>query len=167
MLFVSDVTAQLFKVIHTVSCNFKELLGGRMDKLVVSFSAINIAILELGSLFFPDRSFMWLAGTTLPYNILRAVILALLIALLVTKPPRNFYLRLTVGIMSIGVITTVLYLTFGTDSTMPVLDSLTLAAASVAMGLMAIEVPTNNYEKEDYVDIEALRHSKHRSLHAR
>lgn len=134
-----------------------------MDKLVVLLSVINLTVLEIGSLLFPDHSFMWLAGSSPAYVVLRAVVIGLLIALLLTHPPRNFYFRLAVGLTAIGVLFTVLVMTFGVDGTMPILDSLTLAAASVAMGLMAIEVSN----EEDYVDVEALRQSKHRGLHAR
>lgn len=136
-----------------------------MDKIVVFFSMMNLAALEIGSLFSPNAPLMWLAGTSLPYDVIRLIIIGLLAALLLTNPPRNFYLRLFVGLTAISVLSAVIVMTFGQDGMMPVLDSLTLAAASVAMGLMSLEISKDT--EDDYVDIGALRHSKHHGAQAR
>ncbi len=135
-----------------------------MDKLVVFFAMINLTALEIGSLFFSNSPLMWLAGSSTGFILARAFVILLLIALIVTHPPRNNYLRAFVGSVAVIIFSSVLYMTFGRDGLMPVFDSVSLMAASFAMGMMALEIP---FDEDRYVDIEALHKSRRRNVHAR
>ncbi len=133
-----------------------------MDKLVAFLSLINLLVLEIGSFVSPDKPIMWLASTSIAYEITRAVLIFLLILLITTHPPRKAILRTLVGLISIAVLSAVVVLTFGYYGNMPVLDSLTLAAAGVAMGIMALEITDEN----EYMDIAVLNQTKRNKTHA-
>jgi hypothetical protein len=126
-----------------------------MGKLIAILALINLSVLEICSFAFSSNPLMWLASPATSYEITRAILIVLLVALAVTNPPRNVLLRIAVGVLAAGVLVSALLGTF--VGNMPVLDSLTLLAASVAMGIMAFEI---NPDDDSYVDIETLRQVK-------
>ncbi len=127
-----------------------------MGKWIAILALINIGILEAGSFLFPSNPLMWLAGTSTGYIIVRVVIMLLLLILLLTNPPRHVLLRVLAGTVATVVLVTVLAATF--NGTMPILDSMTLISASIAMGIISLEI---NNEEDNYVDVEMLRQAKH------
>lgn len=98
---------------------------------------------------------MWLASSTTGFEIARFGLTGLLLVLLITNPPRHAILRTFTGLVSVGTLLSVAYLTY--NNQMSILDTLSLAAAGVTLGIIALEA--GKYEAE-VVDITALRQAK-------
>jgi hypothetical protein len=111
--------------------------------------------LQLGSYLFPSDPVMWLATSSHTYDALRFAIMPVLITLLATNPPRHMALRRFVGAFSIVLLSSVALLTY--NNMMNMLDTMALAAAGIAMGIVALEI---TYTVDDVVDLEALRQAK-------
>jgi hypothetical protein len=125
-----------------------------MGKLVLLLSFISLGYLLVGGLLFPDNSTMWLAATTGAYTILRLALMTVLLALMITNPPRNVMFRIFVGFFAVGM--TVWSLTSTYQNHMQILDSASILAASVSMGIVALEY---NYESEP-IDLKKLQLNK-------
>jgi hypothetical protein len=98
---------------------------------------------------------MWLASSATGYSVLRAGLILIILALLVTNPPRNKVFRMFVGFLATGL--TVWVLTSTYQNHMQLLDSASILTATVSMGIVALEFqPT----AEKTVDIKALRARK-------
>jgi hypothetical protein len=133
-----------------------------MGVYVALMSIINLSVLIIGSFLFPAYPVMWLAGTSIVFICVRAAFILLLVTLLLINLARYPLLRQIIGMASAVMILSVLIAAFAGG--LPVLDSLTLASAGLAMGIMAVE-STN--EDEMYVNIDLLRHTKNPKTHAR
>lgn len=64
-----------------------------MKKILIGSTICLIAALLAAGLYYPDAPLMWIASSTTTFAVLRGLMLAALITLLVTQPPRNVYLR--------------------------------------------------------------------------
>lgn len=122
-----------------------------MGKFIISLSLISLLLLLAGSLLIPSSPFMWLASTSITYNVIRAILAVILLALLVTVPPRHIVLRTLVGMSA--VVTLCWALIAISHSHMLILDGLSLISASLSMGMVALEVG----QDVSYVDLEVLR----------
>lgn len=125
-----------------------------MSKLVLFLSFISLGFLLAGGLLFPDNITMWLAASTVGYTILRLLMMTLLLGLMLTNPPRNIMFRVIVGFFSVGLGVWALTSTY--QNHMQLLDSATILAASVSMGIVALEY---NYETEP-MDLKKLQLAK-------
>lgn len=108
-----------------------------MGKTILLFSFVGIAFLCIGGALFPNSPAMWMASTSLNFAYLRLGMMAVLIALLITNPPRNIILRIFVGIFAAGLAGWSLYATYNNE--MKFLDSLSLLQVSVSTGLAVLE----------------------------
>jgi hypothetical protein len=109
-----------------------------MGKVVIFLSLVSLVILQVGSMVLATSPIMWLASATVPYEVVRGVLAILLLALLVTHPPRQVALRTLVGLTAAGVLVSALWLTYANQ--MLLLDSLSMSAAGVSMAIAAFEL---------------------------
>lgn len=89
-------------------------------------------------IFSPDSPIMWLAATTAEYTIVRVIMAVILLALLVTKPPRNHLFRIFVGVISTGLAYWSLSQTY--QNHMAFLDTMSILTFSISCGLAVAEV---------------------------
>jgi hypothetical protein len=108
-----------------------------MGKLILLMSFVCLGILLITGLAAPDSPIMWLAATSSGYAELRSVLMILLVALLVTTPPRNVMLRSLVGASAITLFSWCLLGTY--NNQIQIVDSLAFMLVSVATGLAALE----------------------------
>jgi hypothetical protein len=108
-----------------------------MSKLIVFLSFLSLGILIVLSIFAPNSSAIWLASTQASYNVLRAGVMALLLTLLVTEPPRNVWLRAIVGGLATALGIWSLSATYQNE--MQLLDGASLLTASIAMTITTLE----------------------------
>jgi hypothetical protein len=108
-----------------------------MGKTILFLSFIGIAFLCIGGALFPNSPAMWLASTSVNFAWLRLGMMLVLIALLITNPPRNIILRVIVGVFATALATWSLYATY--TNQMKLLDSLSLLEVSVSTGLAVLE----------------------------
>jgi len=125
-----------------------------MSKLILFLSFLSLTFLFIGGLLFPGNSTMWLAADGTGYAILRLTMMIVLLALLITNPPRNISFRIFVGFLSTGLGVWALTSTY--QNNMQVLDGASIMLASISMAIAALEY---NYEPEP-IDLEMLRLAK-------
>jgi hypothetical protein len=109
-----------------------------MGKVLLVLSAAAIGILLSLGIWMPESSVMWIASTSQGFTEIRAVLFSVLIALLVTNPPRNPAFRAGVGACStlIAVWAISSLYTFQ----MQYLDTLALLLFSISSGLAVLEL---------------------------
>lgn len=108
-----------------------------MTKLVLVLSFVGLAITLAFGLLDPSNPVMWLASTTMSFEILRAALMVIIFALLVTEPPRNAYLRAFVGIVSITLMSWSLSSVY--QNHMPITDAMLMIAIGLSMGITVLE----------------------------
>lgn len=94
-------------------------------------------LLLLGGLFFKDNIIMWMAATSELYSVIRGGLIAVLLSLLLTTPPRSLSFRIFFGILAITTAALTLSLTY--TNNMNFLDSLLFMSASILFSLAALE----------------------------
>lgn len=108
-----------------------------MGKGIMFFIFVGLSILLAGGLAFPDSPAMWLASSDNLFTYLRIALLVLLGSLLVTRPPRNVYFRMFVGMVSTGLGLWALHGTYANE--IQLLDGLSIVGACISMGIVALE----------------------------
>jgi hypothetical protein len=111
--------------------------GGLMSKLVLALTLLGISILLVFGLVDPNNPVMWLASTSANFTLLRLALIATLIALLVTNPPRNLYLRAFVGAFSLTLALWSISATY--QNQMKFLDSMAILQVSIVSALAVLE----------------------------
>lgn len=121
-----------------------------MSKLVLILSLLSLLILLSFGIADPNNPVVWLASTSTNFGILRIALIAVLLALLLTNPPRNIYFRGFVTILSTTLVAWSLGATYANE--MKFLDTLSLLQVSISAGLIALErdivpkLPFTGYE---------------------
>ncbi len=108
-----------------------------MSKAVFKLSLLGISILFFFGIFAPDSPVMWMATTSDLYTGIRLVAMLMLIALLLTHPPRNIYLRMVIGSLAVVLASWTLSMTY--QNKMQFLDCLSLLQVSISTGLAVLE----------------------------
>lgn len=108
-----------------------------MSKAVLTLSLFGIGLLFVFGLTNPDSPVMWMASTSINFAIVRAVLITVLVALIITNPPRNVHFRYFVGIFSAILTSWALNATYNNE--MQILDTLSILEFSVCAGLIVLE----------------------------
>jgi hypothetical protein len=141
------LTANAFSRQYTTVDNTKKE-GASVSKTLLFLSFIGLLFLIVGSILFPGSSVMWLASTAVPANILRIILSVVVVALLVTEPPRDTVFRMLVAYLAVG--TGIWGAVAGYNNTIPLLDSASLLLASLSMGAVALEFRSNDRADDAY-----------------
>lgn len=109
-----------------------------MDKAVYGGGILIAAALIAGSIFIPTSFVMVLASTSLAANIARVIVIALMVTLMVTNPPRSQVFRIILGAASFG---------FGyyawmhtLSGTIQLADSVLYLVGAIAFAIEALEI---------------------------
>lgn len=129
-----------------------------MDKAIFSGSLISVLFLLVGTFLFPHSPIMWLAGTTLAYTIFRAIMAAMLLAVLFTTPPRKMLMRLAMGVLAVVLAGWGVGLIM--QGSYKLLDIVLFVELGIAFGVAALEV--SDEEAEQVV----LKGNSHHRPHA-
>lgn len=116
-----------------------------MKKLLIVGTMLLVSALFIGTLYFPNAPLMWLAGTSIGYEVLRGVAIVLLGTLLFSNPPRALYIRYTIGASAavLGIATTVLAVTYAIQ----LIDTIVFMEVAVIFGIEALELPVEQTVK--------------------
>ena len=109
-----------------------------MDKAVYAGGALIALALIAGSIFIPTSFVMVLASTSLIANIARVIVIGLMIALIVTNPPRSEAFRAVLGVASLSFGYWALMHTL--SGTIQLADSVLYLVAAIAFAIEALEV---------------------------
>lgn len=116
-------------------------------------------LLLLGAIFFKENSIIWLASTSELYTVLRSSLIAVVLSLLLTKPPRGMAFRIFLGLAAVLVGGSTIGLTY--TNNMNFLDTLVFMQASVLFLLAALE--TKSYATDTRIDVSDV--NQNRSYH--
>jgi len=108
-----------------------------MDKTVYVGSLLIALMLILGSVLFPSSAVMWLASTSELMDIARGIMVALMLGLIFTNPPRSARFRLLLGTVSFAFGVWGLRQLF--NGSVHIIDAMLLLETSVAFCLASIE----------------------------
>lgn len=122
-----------------------------MTKLVLILSFIGLAITLTFGLLDPTNPIMWLASTSSSFTVLRGALMAIILSLLMTEPPRNAYMRVLVGITSAMLIGWSLKGAYYNQ--LPIVDAFLLLAVGIATGITVLE---RDFVAEDKISSVAL-----------
>lgn len=109
-----------------------------MKRTLIIGTLLLTTTLLIGAVYYPDSPLMWLAGTTLRFEIARGIVLAALIAILVTTPPRAVYFRYMLGAASLilGVGSIVMMFQY----TLPIIDAIVFFESAIILAIEALEM---------------------------
>lgn len=109
-----------------------------MNKTIFGGSLASVIFLIVGSFVFPSSPIMWLASTGIIYSVIRFLMAALLIAVIVSNPPRRRSIRLAMGGM--GAFLVAWGLLLAVTNSMHLLDIVLFLEVGIAFGLEALEL---------------------------
>lgn len=109
-----------------------------MKKGVFIGSLLSTIFLVIGTYAFPTDPLMWLAGISVGYTILRAILVLALLAVLFTEPPRRLYMRIIMGSAALMLIGTAVVLSSG--NSMHILDIILFMEVGIALAIEALEL---------------------------
>lgn len=112
---------------------------GLKNVLIVATTLLISAMLY-DSLYQVDAPLMWLASTHVSYVYIRSILIALLVALLVSSPPRSLHFRLLLGIVAATLLGGVTWLTAA--YVIGFLDAVIFAEVAVIFMIEALEIDT-------------------------
>lgn len=108
-----------------------------MNRVIVWSAFFASLLLLLGSLFVPDSAIMWLASTSRDMNIVRFCLMALMLLVLLSQPPRSLAARNLLGVSAI--LFASIALVHLMNGSVKVMDPLVFLMASVVLALEALE----------------------------
>lgn len=129
-----------------------------MSKFILFLAFTGLAFLAVFSIVAPTDPAVWLASTSHNFVLIRAGLMALIFALLVTNPPRNIYFRVFVGLLSVGLTSWALYETY--NNQIKILDSFSILAASISTGIVALEAKLVTFEFDESVQKQPVSTTK-------
>lgn len=117
-----------------------------MSKLVLILSTLGLTLLMIVGMTDPNNPIMWMASTSESFTYLRGFLVAVLLGLLFTQPPRNVIFRGFVGLVSLIVASWALSLTY--NNNIQLLDTMSLLLVCVSAGLTVLErdIPFSRYQ---------------------
>lgn len=111
-----------------------------MKKTHIYISALALIASVLGATFFSSNIFFAFASTSFSMQIVRLALLGLVLAQVVTDPPRHPMLRTITGGGATVAVVSALGLLFSVSS-VGILDIVVMLHAGVALGITALELP--------------------------
>ena len=108
-----------------------------MTKAIVFLSFSILGFLVLISSFYPTASAIWLASTAEYYNYGRLMVMAILLFLLVTTPPRNILVRWSMGYTATVLAAWSIFNTY--ENNILLLDGFAYLAAAISIGIATLE----------------------------
>ncbi len=113
-----------------------------MNRVLLLLTFLSLGFLTFASTRDPNMAAVWLASTDQSYDLLRSGVMAMLVVLMFTNPPRNVVLRIVVGIAAVGLAGWSVYMVY--QNVMQLLDGIILLAAGITSLVAVLE-----YESED------------------
>lgn len=110
-----------------------------MKKSLILGTILLTSALLIGGVYFPNYPLMWLAGTSMSFEVVRAVLIVLLGILLFSNPPRALMFRYLIGGMAVSLIVVIGILT--ATYKINVIDIIVFSEIAVIFGIEALEAP--------------------------
>lgn len=108
-----------------------------MKKITIVGTLLITASLFVGGIYFPDAPLMWLASTSIWFELLRAAMMAALVTLLIVEPPRPKTLRYAIGGIAAGLFAITIALS--QYYIIQPIDTMVLIEVALVLGIEALE----------------------------
>lgn len=108
-----------------------------MSKLYLFLGFVCLGILLVFGLAAPESSVMWLASSSINFAFIRGGLMIILLALLLTNPPRNKYFRIVTGTVSLLLVSWGLGAFY--NNQLQLADFFSLMPAGIAIAIAALE----------------------------
>lgn len=105
--------------------------------MLLLISLACLVFISIGTLMFDQNPIFWLASVAPAYQYLRELLAFVLVMQLTTSPPRHMWFRIISGAIAIALAIWSVRETY--NSQIQLLDSLSFLAASVAIGVSALD----------------------------
>lgn len=128
-----------------------------MNKFMLFITFLSLGFLTILSTINPDASAVWLASPAQSFDILRSSVMAVLLVLMFTNPPRNATLRLMVGFAAIVLTGWSGFAAY--EGAIQILDALVFLAAGITSLIAVLE-----FESEDVFAKPIVSHNYKKSL---
>jgi hypothetical protein len=117
-----------------------------MNRLVFAGSLACVLFLLVATYAFPTNSILWLADTSTIFSAFRVGMALVLLAVLCSAPPRHIYARLSMGILSLGLL--VAGVVSCLSATTYILDTVLFFALGASLGIEALEFNEDELEQK-------------------
>lgn len=112
-----------------------------MKKAIIFGTIVLTAVLLVSGLWYPNYPLMWLASSSINYEIIRAGLIVVLAILFFSNPPRAIFFRVFLAICALGLgVSTITML--GTYE-MNLIDAIVFMEIAIIFALEALEAQTN------------------------
>ena len=122
-----------------------------VSKSLIVATFLLVAVLLVGGVYFPTNPLMWFAGTSDVYQVIRGVILALMVALFLSRPPRSIIFRVLLGVSAAALLAVPIFgvLTYQIGA----VDAVVFTEVAIILAIEALEYakkPTSAIEDKSY-----------------
>ena len=138
-LFIEVFTPNLYSFLgYSLTCRSVFVQKGKfMRKFLVTFAFFALLDVLFGSYFMPETPVLWLTNNDTVTQAVRLVLVVILGAQLVTKPPRALLLRSITMASALCALGFGVYTLNGVSS--PIVDTLLFLQAGLALAITALE----------------------------
>ena len=122
-----------------------------VSKSLIVATFLLVAVLLVGGVYFPTNPLMWFAGTSDVYQVIRGVILALMVALFLSRPPRSIIFRVLLGVSAAALLAVPIFgvITYQIGA----VDAVVFTEVAIILAIEALEYakkPTSTIEDKSY-----------------
>lgn len=112
-----------------------------MKKILIFGTIILMTALLISGIWFPTYPLMWLASSSLSYEIIRSALIVILTILLFSNPPRAIYFRILLAVCatSLGISTIVMLGSYN----MNLIDAIVFMEIAIIFAIEALEAQSS------------------------
>lgn len=119
-----------------------------VKRLLILITTFLVSAMLFSGLYQPDAPLMWLASTTSNYAYMRVALIAVLLTLLVTEPPRSGYFRIFLGAFSAALAISTITLSYW--YAIGILDAIVFIEVAIIFMIEALEANVGDVKKVSF-----------------
>lgn len=108
-----------------------------MKDLLIVATGVLVSLMGIGSFYIEDSLFQWAVATSIEFQIARVLVVAMLIGLLISKPPRSLWFRLS--LFGVALISGTVAPILAVMDSLPPLDAIIAMEIAVIFTIEALE----------------------------
>ncbi|MET0979709.1 MAG: hypothetical protein ABWX90_00440 [Candidatus Saccharimonadales bacterium] len=125
----------------------------RLKNVLIVATALLISAMLYDGLYQKDAPLMWLASTDSSYAYIRAALIALLVTLLLSSPPRSLHFRVSLAAIAAALLVSVVWLS--ASYAVGVVDAVVFAEVAVIFMIEALETDVAKVRRLGFAKLSA------------
>lgn len=125
----------------------------RLKNVLIVATALLISAMLYDGLYQKDAPLMWLASTDSSYAYIRAALIALLVTLLLSSPPRSLHFRVSLAAIAAALLVSVVWLS--ASYAVGVVDAVIFAEVAVIFMIEALETDVAKVRRLGFAKLSA------------